>query len=654
MSDELLTPLQEYEKARKSAQKQYRACVSTGTYPYLPALDDMLPYVDIVSESSLGIVEIPLDLVVGTKTAGRQNAFSNGFLPLLPCNSEFGSKWINLYQSQLDEGIREPIKAYEFMNKFYVQEGNKRVSVLKYVGAASIPGYVTRLIPRRNLSLENKIYYEFLDFYKIAGIHEIWFSKEGSFCRLLQLAGIQTETPWNQDEKVRMKSAYNRFKAIFDDKGGKRLPITAGDALLLYLETFGMHHLERASDMALREEIGRFWQEIELSYQDKAVTLVEEPEADKEKGTAKLLDLLMPSSSPAKLKIAFINAKTPETSNWTYSHELGRLHVEQVLGSRISTTHIDNVNTNAEAMKAIELAISAGNTVIFTTTPQMITASLKAAVLYPDVKILNCSVNTSHKAIRTYYGRMYEAKFLIGAIAATKSEEDDLGYLADYPVYGMMANINAFALGAKMINPRAKIHLEWSTIKGYDPMAALTYKGIGFVSGKDNITPIEENRQFGLYRKTGDQVENLASPIWNWGRYYEKIIRQILKGGWTGGLAKREQALNYYWGMSADVIDVVYSKRTPEGTKHLIALLKKAICRNEFYPFEGILTAQDGTVMCPEGEILTPTEIVTMDWLVDNVIGRIPEPEELTEEARAIVQIHGRNKEGEGTDRPAE
>lgn len=258
MADELLTPLQEYEKARKSAQKQYRACVSAGTYPYLPALDDMLPYVDIVSESSLGIVEIPLDLVVGTKTAGRQNAFSNGFLPLFPCNSEFGSKWINLYQSQLDEGIREPIKAYEFMNKFYVQEGNKRVSVLKYVGAASIPGYVTRLVPRRNLSLENKLYYEFLDFYKIAGIHEIWFTKEGSFCRLLQLTGIQTDTPWSQEEKVRMKSAYNRFKVIFNDKGGKRLPITAGDALLLYLETFGMHHLERASDMALREEIGRF------------------------------------------------------------------------------------------------------------------------------------------------------------------------------------------------------------------------------------------------------------------------------------------------------------------------------------------------------------------------------------------------------------
>ena len=79
MADEFYTPLQEYEKARKIAQRQYRASVSAGQYPYLPSLDDMLPYEDIVSESYLGLVEIPLDQIAGTKTAGRQNAFSNGF-----------------------------------------------------------------------------------------------------------------------------------------------------------------------------------------------------------------------------------------------------------------------------------------------------------------------------------------------------------------------------------------------------------------------------------------------------------------------------------------------------------------------------------------------------------------------------------------------
>ena len=42
------------------------------------------------------------------------------------------------------------------------------------------------------------------------------------------------------------------------------------------------------------------------------------------------------------------------------------------------------------------------------------------------------------------------------------SETDKIGYLADYPIYGMVANINAFALGASMINPRIKVHLNWS------------------------------------------------------------------------------------------------------------------------------------------------------------------------------------------------
>lgn len=48
---------------------------------------------------------------------------------------------------------------------------------------------------------------------------------------------------------------------------------------------------------------------------------------------------------------------------------------------------------------------------------------------------------------------MYEAKFLMGAIAGAMTENDKIGYLADYPIYGMTANINAFALGLKMVTP---------------------------------------------------------------------------------------------------------------------------------------------------------------------------------------------------------
>lgn len=83
--------------------------------------------------------------------------------------------------------------------------------------------------------------------------------------------------------------------------------------------------------------------------------------------------------------------------------------------------------------------------------------SLKIAVEHPEVTILNCSLNAPHKYIRTYYARMYEAKFVSGMIAGAMAENDKIAYVADYPIYGMIANINAVALGAACVNPRAKV-----------------------------------------------------------------------------------------------------------------------------------------------------------------------------------------------------
>ena len=130
--------LYDYAGALKQGRKQYQVSIQKGEYPYLPALDDILSYTEIVSEVNLGIIDIPLERIVGTRTKGRTSAFANNFMPLLSEKSEFGAKWAYLYDHQIEEGIHDPIIAYEFMNQFYVQEGNKRVSVLKYLNAFSI------------------------------------------------------------------------------------------------------------------------------------------------------------------------------------------------------------------------------------------------------------------------------------------------------------------------------------------------------------------------------------------------------------------------------------------------------------------------------------------------------------------------------------
>ena len=99
--------------------------------------------------------------------------------------------------------------------------------------------------------------------------------------------------------------------------------------------------------------------------------------------------------------------------------------------------------------------------------------------------MLNCSQNLSHYHIRTYYGRMYEAKFLLGAIAGSMSSSGTLGYVADYPIYGATASINAFALGAKMVNPRAVVYLEWNSQKSWKEIeASMRSRGVEYLSDR--------------------------------------------------------------------------------------------------------------------------------------------------------------------------
>lgn len=285
---------------------------------------------------------------------------------------------------------------------------------------------------------------------------------------------------------------------------------------------------------------------------------------------------------------------------------------------------------------------------IITTTPAFVQASVKAAIAYPQIRILNCSLNTSHRYIRTYYARMYEAKFVMGAVAGAMTENDKISYLADIPLYGTIADINAFARGVSLVNPRAKIYLDWTSKKDQDVYENIRKIGAGCISGKDMVIPEEASRAFGLYSMNGEETRNLAMPLWHWGRFYERLIRTIMNGTWKyDDDSIEKKAINYWWGMSAEVVDVVCSKRLPEGTKQLIRMLKKSVAREEIHPFSGVLYSQTDVVQSDPDRTLSPEEIAAMDWLADNVIGEIPTSDELLEAVRPTVLQQGiENKKG--------
>lgn len=631
--------MEEYNKAYRAGKKDYQARMLRGELPTLEVLDDILPPKGSCSEIPLGLVQIPINQIAGTKSDGRSNAFAGNFMPILRNTSEFAFKWASLSLSHLKEGIRDPIKAYEYMNKFYIEEGNKRVSVLKYYDAVSIPGYVTRILPPRTDQVENKLYFEFVDFYALTSINYISFSKLGSYKKLLAALGKKPNEIWNDDDRLMFSSVYSRFDEEYQALGGDRLSITTGDAFLSFLLIHDYADICQKSYNELKLLVGKTWEEFELLEHNQEIDLKLAPSNEKKS----LLDRLLPVNT-SKLKIAFLYAKTPSSSAWTYAHELGRLHLEQTFPEEVSTICYENL-TQDLVEKAIADAIQKGCNIIFTTTPEFVQASVQAAIANPNVRILNCSLNTSHRYIRTYYARMYEAKFLMGAVAGSMAENGQLAYIADYPIFGTIANINAFALGAKMVNPRAQVYLEWSTLKDVDlgiAMENILQKGVSVVSGKDMVIPEDASRYFGLYHMEDNRPHNLAMPLWHWGKFYEQLIRTIMDGTWKYDDNKDEtKAINYWWGLSADVIDVVYSHKLPVGTQKLLAMLKRAIASGEYHPFSGLLFSQNGMIQADPDKILSPEEIITMDWLADNIIGSIPKSRELTDQAKPVTLQSG-------------
>ena len=273
----------------------------------------------------------------------------------------------------------------------------------------------------------------------------------------------------------------------------------------------------------------------------------------------------------------------------------------------------------------METAIENGAQMIFTITPPLIGACRKTAAKHPEVHILNCSVSMPYAGVRTYYSRIYEAKYIAGAIAGALSRDGRIGYVASNPIFGVPAGINAFALGAQLTNPHVEITLRWSCVEE-DAMDALAREGIKLISNRDIPTPDRIREPWGLCRvEEGGKLHALASPYWHWGSVYTKLVQSVLGGGWEALAAPEGQPVNYWWGMNSRAVDILLGGDLPAGVRQLAGILRKDIIDGSVQPF-------------PDS---TPEAILHMDTLPDCVHGSIPGYGELLPMARSLARLQG-------------
>lgn len=628
-----------YKQARAMGRHYLSEHSDSATKGYLYILDDLLDNVEICGEINLGTTEIPIHKILGTRTSARSNAFAGNFMPLLPENTEFGAKWCKLYESHIREGIREPIKVYEYLNRYFVQEGNKRVSVLKYLGAVAIEARVTRLIPKRDENNKQiSIYYEFLDFDRRATFDNLWFSHRGGFTGLVNLVETwQHEHPECKTATADLINAsFKAFRLCYREAGFGTIPITSGDAFLEYLKVYGFKP-DRPLD-TIREQVKSCEAQFKLvSVKDPDTVNTVEQKFPSEKAALSFF-----SRKPRKLKVAFAFESTPEKCLWTYDHDVARKRLERNLGDKISVITRYQVPNGENSYGPLKELMEEEPDILFATSPNMSAGALRLSIENPDKTILNCDFAQPKKNIMTYYAKFYEAAFLCGVMAGSMTRTGLLGYtttMATHP--DSTFNLNAFCLGAQLVNPTAHVvNLNLYRVDMSDPYHMEARKelarhgvDIAMCIHQPN-TPLVRKGFPGVYAQlyllqtnTGHPRECIGAAAVDWSVLYNDLVgdsfktkNSILDITRSGN----DSSVHFGWGLNTGILDVLgVDSFMGHNAIRLLNIFKDLIATGKIHPFEGPLYDRDHNMILEKYSTLNLLEIQSMKWLHEAVVDSI-------------------------------
>ena len=629
--------MEAYSMALSLGQKYYKNAMNRGESPYPPVLDEILDYTDVAGQVDLGLVQIPTERIVGTKTRARSHALAGNFMPLMPMETEFAAKWMTLFGYHTGaEGIRDPIKCYEYLGRFYVEEGNKRASILKAVNSAAIPGRVIRVVPRYTEAPERRVYYEFMWFYNLTRLYEVEMRRWGDYARLLSALGCPPDREWTPEERKRFSAAFVRFRGVFEAQKYPELDVTPGEGLLVWLQMFSMEQIRAFSQEELEKAMAAVWPDIAMGKLPDTMELIGAPQPQREENRS-FLNRLLGLGRTECLKVAFLFDKDPAQSTWAAQHAKGSAYLSERLGNRVEIRSY--IARDEDCAAALDQALTEGAQVVFATRTEMIDDCRRAAVLHPEVKYLTCGFSQPYAGVRSYFCRVYETKFLSGAVAGVLCKEPEVGYLAYHPIAGVPAEINAFALGLRMTNPEAKVRVSWACVPG-DPMEELRRRDIRIISNR--LAPLPDGSWeyvSGTWRWEGEQALPVTDVQWNWGKMYEQILLSIFSGVWSG--PSPGKAVNYWWGLDSGAVEFRLSEELPAGVRFLAEQLRSDLVSHSLNPFRCCIRDQNGVLRNDGTKDLGLEELIGMDWFCDNVIGSIPPYTALHPRAQRTARLLG-------------
>ncbi len=288
----------------------------------------------------------------------------------------------------------------------------------------------------------------------------------------------------------------------------------------------------------------------------------------------------------------------------------------------------ESVPTDETSKAVMEELIAEGCEIIICNSYDFGEWIQQAAAENPEIYFFHATGIEQDKNLATYFGRIYQIRFLSGIVAGLQTETDKIGYVAAFPISEVNWGINAFALGVRSVNPDAEVHVEWCNSWTDDVAVEAAAKKLFeevnidvIAMHTDSLKVLELAEERGIW-SIGYNIDNaenfpktfLTAPVWQWENYYEPYLLKCLQGKFRGE--------NYWEGASTGVVGLapLTENVKPDAAQYVEDAMHK-MEGGSFDVFYGPIKDNEGKLRIAEGENMSDEMMLNQfDWYVEGVV----------------------------------
>ncbi len=336
--------------------------------------------------------------------------------------------------------------------------------------------------------------------------------------------------------------------------------------------------------------------------------------------------VLVGNRNSSEIRVGFVMTGSTDDIGWNGIHYTSAKTSCEKLGAKLMIK--ENIaEGTGDCEKAIrELAEKGADMIILTSYSYPIEA-LETIKGYPDIAFYAISSNVEADNVTSYFGRMYQARYLAGIIAGMQTETGSIGYVAAMPNCEVNRGINAFTLGVRSVNANASVNVIWTN--SWDNSEAETAATERLVEELNaDVVTYHQNRhstaetadRLGVYSigyntaVEGLSEKYLTASVWNWDSLYFQIMREFIQGEANTSRRQWYSIDNGAVGLSE------YSSAVSEETRLAVEAAKSRFLSG-IDVFSGEIYDNSGRLRCGEGETINDNTLFNdMDWFVNGVV----------------------------------